>query len=376
MRVAWLGEPASLDATTVGGKTANLGRLATSFRVPPGFCLDVSAFDQLRRAMDGDPESRARLRELVAASYADLARRVGQREPRVAVRSSAIGEDSGDSSFAGQHETILDVGGVDAIVDALLECWRSVSSDRAAAYRKQRGIAGAPRIAVLVQLMVPADASAIAFSADPVSGTRDVVVVNAARGLGDAIASGTITPDSYTVRKRDLAITSRFCASGAAVPDADIAAIARLAIQLETVMGGPVDIECALRDGELHLLQCRPITTLAEEFPVTWDDPEDGELTWEREDAHFDRVFAPLSAEFITNGPDYGIRKRLGAIGFPLLVRHRAFNGRFYASEKPLVAEDRMPEELTRASTFRRAFARTLRRQWDDELLPQLHEHC
>src|SRR2546428_257886 len=346
MRVAWLGEPASLDATTVGGKTANLGRLATSSRVPPGFCLDVSAFDQLRRAMDGDPESRARLRELVTASYADLARRVGQREPRVAVRSSAIGEDSGDSSFAGQHETILDVGGVDAIVDALLECWRSVSSDRAAAYRKQRGIAGAPRIAVLVQLMVPADASALGFSADPVGGTRDVVVVNAARGLGDAIASGTITPDSYTVRKRDLAITSRSCAIGAAVPDADIAAIARLAIQLETVMGGPVDIECALRDGELHLLQCRPITTLAEEFPVAWDDPDDAKLTWEREDAHFDRVFAPLSAEFISNGPDYGIQKRLGAIGFPLLVRHRAFNGRFYASEKPLVAEDRMPEKL------------------------------
>src|SRR6266568_4863939 len=375
MRVVWLGEAASQDATTVGGKTANLGRLATSFRVPPGFCLDVSAFDQLRHALDGDAAARARLRELVAASYADLARRVGQREPRVAVRSSAIGEDSGDSSFAGQHETILDVGGVDAIVDALLECWRSVSSDRAAAYRKQRNIAGAPRIAVLVQLMVPADASAIAFSADPVSGARDVVVVNAARGLGDAIASGTITPDSYTVRKRDLAITSRFCANGAAVPDADIAAIARLAIQLETVMGGPVDIECALRDGELHLLQCRAITTLADEFPVTWDDPDDAKLTWEREDAHFDRVFAPLSAEFITNGPDYGIRKRLGAIGFPLLVRHRAFNGRFYASEKPLVAEDRMPEELTRASTLRRAFARTLRRQWDDELLPELHEH-
>ena len=311
MHVAWLGEPSSLDATTVGGKTANLGRLARSFRVPPGFCLDASAFDELRPALDGDAVARARLRELVTASYADLARRVGEPAPRVAVRSSAIGEDSGDASFAGQHETVLDVGGVDAIVDALLECWRSVYSERAAAYRKQRGIGGTPRIAVLVQLMVPADASAIAFSADPVSGARDVVVVNAARGLGDAIASGTITPDSYTVRKRDLVITSRACADGGAVPDGDITAIARLAIQLETVMGAPVDIECALRDGELHLLQCRPITTLAEEFPVTWEDPEDATLTWEREDAHFDRVFAPLSTEFVTHGPDYGIRKRL-----------------------------------------------------------------
>jgi phosphoenolpyruvate synthase/pyruvate phosphate dikinase len=375
MHVAWLGEPASLDATTVGGKTANLGRLATSFRVPPGFCLDVSAFDELRPALDGDAASRARLRELVATSYADLARRVGEREPRVAVRSSAIGEDSGDASFAGQHDTVLDVGGVDAIVDALLECWRSVYSDRAAAYRKQRGIAGTPRIAVLVQLMVPADASAIAFSADPVSGARDVVVVNAARGLGDAIASGTITPDSYTVRKRDLVITSRACADGGAVPDGDVAAIARLAIQLETIMGGPVDIECALRDGELHLLQCRPITSLAEEFPVTWDNPGDATLTWEREDSHFDRVLGPLAIEFIRNGPDYGIRKRFLDIGFPMLVRHAAFNGRFYVSSKPLVPAEQLPAKLTEMLALRRRVGRTLRARWDEEFLPELHAH-
>src|SRR2546423_10506694 len=92
MNVAWLGEPSSLDATIVGGKTANLGRLARSFRVPPGFCLDVSAFDALRPALDGDAAARARLPDLVAPSYADLARRVAETEPRVAGRSSAIAE--------------------------------------------------------------------------------------------------------------------------------------------------------------------------------------------------------------------------------------------------------------------------------------------
>jgi phosphoenolpyruvate synthase/pyruvate phosphate dikinase len=375
MQVAWLGEPASLDATTVGGKTANLGRLATAFRVPPGFCLDVSAFDELRPALDGDAEARARLRELVAVSYADLARRVGEPEPRVAVRSSAIGEDAADASFAGQHETVLDVGGVDAIVDALLECWRSVSSDRAMAYRRQRGITGTPRIAVLVQLMVPADASAIAFSADPVSGARDVVVVNAAKGLGDAIASGTITPDSYTVRKADLAIASRSSADGAALGDAEIAAIARLAIQLETVMGGPVDVECALVDGTLHLLQCRPITTLAEEFPVTWDDPEDAKLTWSREDSHFDLVLGPLAIEFITNGPDAGIRQVGKEMEAPGLTRHGPFNGRFYVSTKRLVAPEALPEALTAWTARRRKLARTLRARWDRELLPELLSH-
>lgn len=375
MKVAWLGEPASLDATTVGGKTANLGRLATSFRVPPGFCLDVRAFDELRPAVDGDAAARARLRELVAASYADLARRVGEPEPRVAVRSSAIGEDSGDASFAGQHETVLDVGGVDAIVDALLECWRSVSSERVAAYRKERGIAGTPRMAVLVQLMVPADASAIAFSADPVSGARDVVVVNAARGLGDAIASGTITPDSYTVRKSDMTIASRSEADGASLPDRDIAAIARLAVQLETVMGGPVDVECALRRGELHLLQCRPITTLVDEFPITWDDPEDAKLTWTREDSHFDLVLGPLAIEFITNGPDAGIRQVGKEMEAPSLTRHVPFNGRFYVSSKPLIAPEAIPAALTAWSGRRRALARTLRARWDAEYLPELLSH-
>jgi phosphoenolpyruvate synthase/pyruvate phosphate dikinase len=375
MQVAWLGEPASLDATTVGGKTANLGRLATSFRVPPGFCLDVRAFDELRPAVDGDAGARARLRELVAASYADLARRVGEPEPRVAVRSSAIGEDSGDASFAGQHETVLDVGGVDAIVDALLECWRSVSSERVAAYRRERGIAGTPRMAVLVQLMVPADVSAIAFSADPVSGARDVVVVNAAKGLGDAIASGTITPDSYMVRKSDMTIASRIEADGAALPDSDIAAIARLAVQLETVMGGPVDIECALRGRELHVLQCRPITTLVEEFPVTWAEPEDAKLTWVREDAHFDQVLGPLAIEFVKNGPDAGIRQVGKEMESPGLLRHEAFNGRFYVSSKPLIAPEAVPAALAAWTARRRALARTLRARWDGEYVPELLSH-
>jgi rifampicin phosphotransferase len=374
MQVAWLGEPASLDAATVGGKTASLGRLATSFRVPPGFCLDASAFDELRPALDGDALARGQLRELVAASYADLARRVREREPRVAVRSSAIGEDAGDASFAGQHETVLDVGGVDAIVDALLDCWRSVSSERATAYRKQRGIAGTPRMAVLVQLMVPADASAIAFSADPVSGARDVVVVNAARGLGDAIASGTITPDSYTVRKDDLAIASRSTADGA-LGDADIAAIARLAMQLETVMGAPVDIECAILDGELHLLQCRPITTLADEFPVAWDDPEDAKLTWDLESTHFHRPFSSLACDYIQSAVYGGLLRFAERIGSPFRIRALAFNGRIYEGVKTIVPTETLPAEMTASTARRRAVARYLRRDWDTEYLPELRAH-
>src|SRR5207249_2844453 len=129
------------------------------------------------------------------------------------------------------------------------------------------------------------------------------------------------------------------------------------------------------RDGELFLLQCRPITTLAQEFPVTWDDPEDANLTWEREDAHFDRVLGPLAIDFIRNGPDYGIRKRFVEIGFPMLVRHIAFNGRFYASSKPLVPADVLPAKLTEMLALRRRVGRTLRARWDDEFVPELERH-
>jgi pyruvate,water dikinase len=213
MHVTWLGEPGSFDEHLVGGKSASLGRLAASFRVPPGFCIDATAHQRLGGALDGDARARSEIYELIDLSYRDLERRVGQSAPRVAVRSSAIGEDSRDASFAGQYETVLNVSGAQAIVEAVLHCWRSLSSERALAYRRARGIETVPRIAVLVQEMVDPDVSAIAFSADPVSGARDVVIINATPGLGDAIAAGTITPESFTVRKDDLAIVSRSAAT-------------------------------------------------------------------------------------------------------------------------------------------------------------------
>ena len=373
MRVAWLGEPASLDEATVGGKAANLGRLASSFKVPPGFCIDANVHARLCAALEGDASAHAELRTLVLGAYADLAGRVGTTEPHVAVRSSAIGEDSRDASFAGQYETVLNVSGAQAVVDAVLHCWRSLSADRAVAYRRGRGIEAAPRIAVLVQLMVDAEISAIAFSADPVTGARDLVVVNAARGLGDAIASGTITPDTFRVRKQDFTVVERPAAP--TIADADIVGIARLATQLESAFGAPVDIECARQHGELYLLQCRPITTLADEFPIVWPQPGDAALTWTREDTHFDQVLGPLAIDFVRNAVDYTIQKRLCDTNSPLRVRHAAFNGRFYVGTERIVPPDAFPAAIAASTARRRAGARTLRQRWDDEMLPELREH-
>src|SRR5438105_12973985 len=282
MRAIDLAEKDALDASAVGHKAANLARFAASFRVPPAFCLSTSVYDELRGALEpgGDVERDA-LRRCVADAYERLAASIGMHDPRVAVRSSATGEDSADASFAGQHETILDVSGVDDVVAAVLACWRSAGNDRVTAYRARQGIIAPVHVAVLVQQMVNADTSAIAFGVDQVTGDKSVVVIDAARGLGDKIASGEITPDRYTVRKGDLAVSGT-----GALAEREAREIARLTIALERENGHAVDVECAFANGDLYLLQCRPITTLAS-FPVEWRHPDDAKLHWRRDDAHF-----------------------------------------------------------------------------------------
>jgi pyruvate,water dikinase len=394
----FLGEPGSRDARRVGAKAATLGRLALRHRIPAGFCLDIAVFERFAAAQDGEPAAREGLRRLIAEALGELADRTGHADPVVAVRSSAIGEDGGDSSFAGQHETILGVHGVDAVLEAVLVCWRSAGSDRALAYRGARGIDGPVRMPVLVQELVDADSAAIAFSADPVTGDRDVVVVNAGWGLGESLASGSVTPDSYVVRKGDLAIAAARIAekavmvvrtaegtalvpveperrSAPALSAEQVGAIARLALELETEAGGPVDIECAYAGGELYLLQSRPITAIApaeDEFPVEWDDPAEAELTWDREDAHFGEYELPLATDYIVEGPSFGIRARSESLGAPFRGVFKPFNGRIYVTLKPLVPPDEAAAAVPAVLARRRAQARQLAAQWDAEYVPKV----
>src|SRR5260221_166118 len=125
MQTAFLGDRDSSDARRVGGKAATLSQLAARYRVPAGFCVDASVPETLEGALRGDRAALAALGALVAAGYEELCRRTGQTGAAVAVRSSAIGEDGGDTSFAGQHQTILDVPGIDDINAAVLACARS-----------------------------------------------------------------------------------------------------------------------------------------------------------------------------------------------------------------------------------------------------------
>jgi pyruvate,water dikinase len=276
--IHWLGHHECHDDEIVGGKAASLSRLAAAHEVPAGFA--VPALSPLATSMHPD------LAGAIEAAYRALGERRDLRDLPVAVRSSAVDEDGVDSSFAGQHDTYLNVRGFDAVLDAVHRCVRSAASEEALAYRTQRGLAIEDvRIAVLIQELVPSDVSAVAFSANPVTGSRDEIMINANWGLGESIVGGAATPDTFVVTKdsfevawRDVAHKERMTVmaplgthdvdvphdlrSKASLVDAQILQIARLAMMLEEAAGWAVDIECAIASDVLYLLQCRPITTL------------------------------------------------------------------------------------------------------------------
>lgn len=278
MNLLWLGDPKSFDVAVVGGKAANLSRLARMFhRVPDGFCIPVTLMDEAH-PLD--------LRDEIITATSYLMACHSLPELVVAVRSSAVDEDGAAASFAGQHETYLNIVGANTIIQAVTRCWESARSERALEYRRKQGLSVERlQLAVFVQQLVASDVSAVVFSANPITGSRDEIMINASWGLGESIVGGTVTPDTFIVRKSDLAITSRtvadkqrmtvsvpggtrevdvprFLRAQTSLNDEQAIEMAQLALTLDATMSYPVDIECAYAGGKLYLLQCRPITTL------------------------------------------------------------------------------------------------------------------
>jgi pyruvate, water dikinase len=303
MNVIPFGEALCLQVATAGGKGASLARMTSlGLPVPPGFVIPADALAaalpdggaELRAAVTDDDhaaaaeraqamiaalEVPAQLRETIADAYAGL----GTGEVPVAVRSSACAEDSEDASFAGQQETFLHVRGATAVVERVRDCWASFFSERALFYRARKGSLEDLGMAVVVQRMVEADVAGVLFTCDPVRKRRDRMIVEAVLGLGEGVVSGHLTPDHY-ILKRDgrvrkaqvhvqpyaiVAVPDGGTAErqlsaeeGGAqkVADQHLAALARLGDDLEQRLGMPQDIEWALQDGEIFVLQARPVT--------------------------------------------------------------------------------------------------------------------
>ncbi|MBB4932677.1 pyruvate,water dikinase [Lipingzhangella halophila] len=249
-----------LDATTVdraGGKAAGLGELITAGeRVPAGFCITTGAYE---RAREGSGEVPDDVRTEIIEAY----RRLGG--GAVAVRSSATAEDLPYASFAGQQDTYLNVDGEDALVEAVRKCWDSLWTERAVHYREHNGIDhDTVRMAVVVQRMVDAEVAGVLFTANPVTGSRSEMVVDAAPGLGTAVVDGSVTPDHYVLDSEPRA-DPEGCLTAS-----QLAELYRTGQRIEQHFGAPQDAEWAIdSDGTLWLVQSRAVTTL---FPLPGTD--------------------------------------------------------------------------------------------------------
>lgn len=314
---------ARLAREAVGGKGAVLSDLLTAgFEVPDGFCVTADAYryyveasgigagiaEAIASVDAAQPatchEAAERIGEIVRstplpadlegairAAYRDLDARLGM---PLAVRSSSIAEDGSATSFAGLHESFLNMRGEDEVLDAIHRCYASLWSERAVGYRarqgqgQERGARGAEEaMGVVVMGMVPCDTAGIAFTAHPITASLDHVVINSSFGLGEAIVSGCVTPDSFVVDKHSFAVLEReiYPKQLAIVPDPhgwgtvqqplpasrqrlasltddQVCDVARLAARVETHYGSPQDVEWGICEGTVYLLQSRPITTL------------------------------------------------------------------------------------------------------------------
>ncbi len=280
----------------VGPKAFNLSRMAAEdFPVPPGFCLTTHAFpevvsnqdcellskigeqdkDTIRSTLDSI-RNRYSCVSIGPALQFEIEKYLTALGPGlVAVRSSATAEDLPDRSSAGQYESILDIQGFDACDEAIRRCWLSLWSDRAYAYRKANGIDHATaRMAVIVQKMITAEVSGIVFTADPISGNRDRIVIEAAPGPGEAIVQGKVVPDRVLIDKKTGDIVHQALASGrlqCCLAKEYIRELSALAAKVEGLFGCPQDIEWSRESGRIWLLQARPITALPDAKKADWD---------------------------------------------------------------------------------------------------------
>ena len=364
----------------VGGKGRSLSKMVREgFNVPRGFIVTADAyrsfikdnqlqteivesarpqlkagypvFDQsskviadliLQSTVDDD------LIDAVKSAYRDLAGGMDANHP-VAVRSSANAEDLPGLSFAGQQETYLNVRGEEAVVAAVKNCWASLWTAQAISYRHQNGIdQDSVAMAVVVQRMVPSEVSGILFTANPASGERSEIIINGSFGLGEAVVSGQVTPDTYIVDRETLSVQQELLGpkEQQIVSDGDngvrmesvaeedrgkssistdqLLELCETALKIEQLYDGlPQDIEWAFHNGELHLLQSRPITNLpAQPIDLIWEPTPPARFVSRRQIVeNMPEPISPLFEDlYLTQGLESPRPKSLMVGGGPMFV--------------------------------------------------------
>lgn len=305
--VLTLDDPRATDPEVTGHKAATLASLrAAGHRVPPGVVLtpgeaadvDEHTLEQVLRVLGDGP---------------------------LAVRSSGLAEDLGGASYAGQYESVLGVRGRESLRGAIATCLASADTEQVRAYG-----GGHAAMAVLIQVQLEPQAAGVAFSANPVTGDRDETLVSAVRGLGDRLASGEATPDEWVVRdgRADCTVMTDDAITGDQACE-----VAALAERLEAERGTPQDIEWALVDSDVVLLQSRPVTALpvepALEIPV--------EGSWIKDVAHYPELMTPFGASTFLPVLDAGITQ--AAQDYGLLIEtmtNVSLGGEIYGQPTPV----------------------------------------
>ena len=393
-QVLALADVSAEDIALVGNKAATLATLKRAgFPVLDGVVLTTEAFDSALMAAGLDKSARPADIEampLPSELMQTLAHAVQLlKTDRLAVRSSGVDEDLPHASYAGQYETVLKVRAAD-LASAIRRCWASAFSDQVKAYGRTHSSSEQVALAVLIQPMVHADAAGVAFSADPITGDRKTAVVDAVRGLGDRLVSGEASPDQWLVHG-----TQASCqAAPEGAIDATVALdLAQLARRVAAHQEVPQDIEWAIADDKVVLLQARPITALPEQpiepVPVSVELPRG---YWDREASHAAKPWTPMSLSVAFGDPRNKAFQRLFA-EFGLLaetLEMRQIGGWEYSRLVPLGGKDRpvppaflMPLLIRLVPAMRRRIANSvvairtdkpgrLIEQWYEEWRPDL----
>lgn len=318
--IVWFDDLSKSDVGIAGGKGANLGEMIKAeLPIPPGFAVTAQAYEkfvkeagiidkinELLSKVDVDNSNELNetsekvktiikeakmppdIREDMVNAYRELSKRTGESEASIAARSSATAEDMPDASFAGQQETYLNVQGEDKVVENVQNCWASLFTPRAIFYREKHDYAHEDvLISILIQKMVNADKAGVLFTSHPSTGDPDKEVIEANWGLGETVVSGSVTPDTYVVDKEtgkilDVTIGSKEAITirdpetretteeptpkdkreAQVLSDEEAKILAELGRKVEDHYGHPQDIEWAEEEGEIFLVQSRPVTVL------------------------------------------------------------------------------------------------------------------
>ncbi|MFY9821531.1 MAG: PEP/pyruvate-binding domain-containing protein [Thermoanaerobaculia bacterium] len=409
-------DSAAVDPKLAGGKGANLATLTQrGFPVPSGVAVTPHAYvefaagarDLIAGLAAADAEDRARIHDAsrrirealeTALIPSELEERLRAWHEGVkqgsafAVRSSGTMEDTAEAAFAGQHNTFLNCVGADEILAKVKRCWMSLWEERAIAYRARLGFDhAAAAMAVVVQEMVQADVAGVAFSIDPVSGALDRAVVNANFGLGESVVSGEGEVDHFAIEKETGRVVERRIARKTvrvvataqgteerhvegdeaerpALTDEQLAGLVRLLVKVEQSYGWPQDIEWAIRDGALYLLQSRPVTTI----PPRWTRDESAE--------RFPNVIAPFTWDCVEEGFHRSLNHSFALMGLPrfegkwfALFNHYVYGNQnaveLYARRSPVAVTALADvEKLLPVLTQRFQWVATLPKRWHRDL--------